>query len=106
MTVKSALEHLLLSVLAGVALGFLLNQLGYRPRIWPADEMMMLVVYSDGTVKRSFVPIDACAAVSELALDGKVMTSGPEGAELPYAMAMTCAPERLVRTSFGRRHTP
>lgn len=71
----------------------------------PREGMAMIVVYSDDSVKAGPTSIEMCAAIAEMALDGKVLQRVDDD-DAPYAMAATCAPADQVKRVFGKRHTP
>lgn len=97
------IRSLALFIVGGMC-GAALNEFG-RPRM-PPDSLLAVVVWSDGTAKSGAITADDCARLAELAYDGKVFRPPDDNDETTYAMGFTCAPEPLVRKSFGRRHTP
>lgn len=97
------IRSLALFIVGGMC-GAALNEFG-RPRM-PPDSLMGIVVLSDGTVKSGAITADDCARLAELAYDGKVFFPPESNEESTYAMAVTCAPEPLIKRAFGRRHTP
>jgi len=71
----------------------------------PSDNLMAIIVWSDGTAKAGPITADDCARLAEYAYDGKVFRP-KDGDDKPFAMAFSCAPETLLKRSFGTRHTP
>lgn len=90
---------------AGLVLGAILH--GAANPAGPADKLMAIIVWSNGTAKSGVITTDDCARLAEMAYDGKIFQPREgDDEDKPYAMALTCAPEAMLKTSFGRRHTP
>lgn len=95
-----------LCVAAGLAIAAGLRRFEPLRESGAGDELMAVIVWSDGTAKSGSITANDCAALAELAYDGKVFKPSTDDENERWAIAFTCAPARLVKSSFGRRHTP
>lgn len=95
-------------LLGGLALGAALHDITH-PAPAPCaltDTLMAIVVWSDGTMKAGPIKAADCASLAEYAHDGKVFRLAEgDDEDKPYAMAFTCAPEALLKSTFGKRQT-
>lgn len=92
-------------LVAGLILGAIVGSVVNRAPL--SGQLMAIVVWSDGTAKSGAITADDCARLAELAYDGKVFKPREgDDEDTPFAMSFTCAPEALLKASFGRRHTP